>query len=40
MHLAGYLSSETPNDWLTLVYIGIVSAAIAWALFWPPGDDE
>lgn len=40
MHLAGFLPPQTPNDWLTLAYIGIVSLAIAWALFWPSGGDE
>ena len=34
MLLAGYLNPETPNDLLTLGYIGLVSLTIAWALFY------
>lgn len=40
MHVAGYLDAQTPNDWLTLAYVGFVSTTIAWALFWPYGGDE
>jgi hypothetical protein len=38
MHLAGYLDEKTPNDWLALAYLVLVTAAIVWALF-RPGDD-
>lgn len=38
MHLAGYLDEGTPNDWLTLAYVVLVTVAIVWALF-HPGDD-
>ena len=38
MHLAGYLDKMTPNDWLTVAYLGFVCVAIVWALF-RPGDD-
>lgn len=38
MHLAGYLDERTANDWLTLAYFVLVTAAIVWALF-HPGDD-
>ena len=40
MHLAGYLDERTPNDWLTVAYLGFVCVAIVWALFGPSGGDE